>query len=415
MTDNIFNRTVLRSILSSRGIVVTAIILIMASGLGIIIDKLDNAYTCPPYCEVNHVHHINKIYCNRAQSGVNSAMAKPDNIDYDEEAHKQAILDIVDENGGYMSENKEPMNVLGYTTEPGDKTSIIDDVVNIQGANAFKVTKPETKVKSNPFAKADNVVFDAVMQTLSNLPIGSNERKAAYKALKLPEDGTVSSYSPDKLPRVLPLDEGKQYADFWGKYYQTQDNKEAKDVFLQYASRVQFDPKTNQYTPFDKSFPTIKDSKNVMEINQASYSTGNLFDGTFGIDGDKLANTLFYTGLHESQGASRKRQKADNNKLGRGRGYWSVEYNTARDILMKDRWDSYSYMNDKVLDKLGSILGGDLQFINDGGVKKVRFNGQQLTRSNIIKIQNHPEGSAILGALQYMTVASRKGALDFLK
>jgi hypothetical protein len=72
--------------------------------LGFVIESQDKGYTCPKYCETNHIHRVNKIYWNKVQSDVNSSMAKADEIEYNKEAHKQAIDDILNENGAYMAD-----------------------------------------------------------------------------------------------------------------------------------------------------------------------------------------------------------------------------------------------------------------------------------------------------------------------
>jgi hypothetical protein len=81
-----------------------AVILCLAFMLGFVIESQDKGYTCPNYCETNHIHRVNKIYWNKVQSDVNSSMAKASEIEYNKEAHKQAIDDILNENGAYMAD-----------------------------------------------------------------------------------------------------------------------------------------------------------------------------------------------------------------------------------------------------------------------------------------------------------------------
>jgi len=177
-------------------------------------------------------------------------------------------------------------------------------------------------------------------------------------------------------------------ADAWGKFYQTEQDSD---------KMVTFDENVEAYDSTDPSKITEHTQHMVNNLDVLGDVFGNdKFDGK-GIDIDKLSESVYQTGLHESRGGQEVFQRGG----GPGRGYYQVEPNTARNIL-----SSFTRMGPKAITTINNILGTNF---------KNRQEASGMSDKDMEKLLLDARGGTLFAGAKYLQASSASKDDYFLK
>ena len=301
-------------------------------------------------------------------SNVNFNMSKEDVIEYNEDARRQALYDIVE----YLMEDNMAVRNLGgeeYNgTLPGEPTDdsrkAFTNGTEAPGAGAID------EGSSDPLTQTKNILIDEVLI--------ETEKNAIYEE--------------------------------WADNYKTRPTEQDSTNFHDYLN--------NSYKEGDNGWnmpvlDTIYDaSKKAAELLVGSNPT----DAGSKMSSEDFTKQIYFTGLHESMGGRAKNQVGG----GPGSGYFSVEvsdeHNTAADIMRGgggNNENSFKYMSISVLGRLSEILqdvmGGEYELKRTvvknpagGEYMEIRNDDAFLTNEELRALVQHPEGGAIMAGLKYL-------------
>ena len=165
-------------------------------------------------------------------------------------------------------------------------------------------------------------------------------------------------------------------ADAWGKFYQDSDKM------------ATFDENVAAYDSTDPSKITEHTQNMINNLDVLGDVFGNdKFDGK-GVDIDKLSESVYQTGLHESRGGQEVFQRGG----GPGRGYYQVEPNTARNIL-----STFTRMGPKAITTINNILGTNF---------KNRQEASGMSDKDMEKLLLDPRGGTLFAGAKYLQASS---------
>ena len=241
-------------------------------------------------------------------SSVNLDMTKVDEIEYSEAAHRQAIRDILVEKGDYMS-NKELTEQEAQVLRDMSQ-AIIEGTMSFGGQDAF------VSQKDIDNAKPKSITDDSlVAEILTNKQV----LVEAMSEGMMPTDKAVAHIESTKVdiqvPEITAPVKLTEDAQMWGEVYHGMQDESKEEIFDKH-----------------QGVDATGNKEALAIIDKVSDIAGDVFDGDFGIDGDKLSDFLQKVGRHESELGKYDVQQSNTGE-GFAQSYFQIEPSTAADYL----------------------------------------------------------------------------------